>query len=387
MNRLWQASIVLLAVLVSGTIVGQKKATLEITKRQNGRTETIVEEIEIEEGQDVDQIFKEMGLLDDLNDLSEGQTLEINIRKSDDFDSDNYDISFFDVRESRGFLGVTLENQYDENGEWEAVRINSIIENTAAEEYDLRSGDIVLSVGDIDKPDLEQFVEAIRMHQPGDLVRISVLRGKQVIQMNIELGERESNGMNFEDWDFGDQGLDFNWDENTFEFSEPFEHFEFEGEGFRPEEQPFFGVSPSWEQGDKGVRIGEITDGSAAEDMGLEEGDVILEFDKIEVNNFDELAYEIRNHQPGDEVSVKILRDSRKKTLKGEVGSRACHDMGEINIFPDFKGMDEDGAMLFDFHFDLDDAGFPFSQEEFEDFFQNLPQEVIPEDFEIPNLG
>lgn len=115
----------------------QKKATVEITKRNKGKTETIVQDIIIEERQEVDEILREMGLLDDLNDLNdleEGQTLEINIRKIDGENTEDFDIKIHEDLAPRAFLGVTMEEESWNTENGQGVRIKSVIQGTAAEQ-------------------------------------------------------------------------------------------------------------------------------------------------------------------------------------------------------------------------------------------------------------
>jgi putative serine protease PepD len=58
-----------------------------------------------------------------------------------------------------------------------------------------------------------------------------------------------------------------------------------------------------------GALVGEIGDGSAAEDAGLENGDVITRVDDQEITSADSLIATIRSYRPGDEVTVTFQRD------------------------------------------------------------------------------
>ncbi len=63
-----------------------------------------------------------------------------------------------------------------------------------------------------------------------------------------------------------------------------------------------------------GAVVGEITDGSAAADAGLERGDVITRVDDHEVTSADSLIATIRSYRPGDEVTVTYQRDDEQAT-------------------------------------------------------------------------
>ncbi len=62
-----------------------------------------------------------------------------------------------------------------------------------------------------------------------------------------------------------------------------------------------------------GALVGEIGDGSAAEDAGLESGDVITRVDDREITSADSLIATIRSYRPGDEVTVTFQRDGEEQ--------------------------------------------------------------------------
>ena len=63
-----------------------------------------------------------------------------------------------------------------------------------------------------------------------------------------------------------------------------------------------------------GVYIEKVYDTSAAEDAGLEKGDVITEFDGKKVSKMSELQEAIAQHRPGDKVTIKYLRNKKSHT-------------------------------------------------------------------------
>ena len=58
-----------------------------------------------------------------------------------------------------------------------------------------------------------------------------------------------------------------------------------------------------------------MTDGGAAKDAGIEEGDVIIGVGELSVNNVAELQEQIGRFKPGDEVNVVVNRDGVEKTI------------------------------------------------------------------------
>ena len=77
----------------------------------------------------------------------------------------------------------------------------------------------------------------------------------------------------------------------------------------------------------KGVYVGAVNNGSAAEAAGLEAGDVIIGIDKKIVDNTSELQELVARHRPGDNIMVRYIRDKRehevKATLRNTGGTTA----------------------------------------------------------------
>ena len=63
-----------------------------------------------------------------------------------------------------------------------------------------------------------------------------------------------------------------------------------------------------------GAVVGEITDGSAAADAGLQRGDVITKVDDHEITSADSLIATIRSYRPGDEVTLTYQRGDEPQT-------------------------------------------------------------------------
>ena len=70
----------------------------------------------------------------------------------------------------------------------------------------------------------------------------------------------------------------------------------------------------------EGVLIAEVLDDSPADEAGLEDGDVVTAVDGEEMESVTDLVAAIRNHSPGDEVRVDVIRDGRRRTFEVELG-------------------------------------------------------------------
>ena len=63
----------------------------------------------------------------------------------------------------------------------------------------------------------------------------------------------------------------------------------------------------------KGVVIGGITEGGAAEEAGLKVQDVIVKIDSKEMDNSAHLQEYVSKKRPGDKVKVTVLRNGNRK--------------------------------------------------------------------------
>jgi len=66
-----------------------------------------------------------------------------------------------------------------------------------------------------------------------------------------------------------------------------------------------------------------VTPGSAAEKAGLKEGDIILEFNSEKITTENTLAEIIVEYNPGDKVTLKILRGDQEKIIEATLGERS----------------------------------------------------------------
>lgn len=67
---------------------------------------------------------------------------------------------------------------------------------------------------------------------------------------------------------------------------------------------------------EKGSLIGDVVDGSPAEEAGLQRGDVIIEYEGKKTEEPYQLRNMVANTAPGQEVELKIIRENRTETKK-----------------------------------------------------------------------
>ena len=72
--------------------------------------------------------------------------------------------------------------------------------------------------------------------------------------------------------------------------------------------------------GSKGALVSEVVDDSPAENAGIEDGDVIVEFNGKKIEDASGLVEAVKKSEIGTSVPITVLRDGEKKTLHVEPG-------------------------------------------------------------------
>lgn len=106
------------------------------------------------------------------------------------------------VFDRNGFLGIQQQRVPQTNDDdprilegHYGVAIGKIIENTAAQDHDVRVGDVIIALDGeplklVDGNLNQSFGESLRTRGPGTLVLLTILRGEEQIEMEIPLGRR-----------------------------------------------------------------------------------------------------------------------------------------------------------------------------------------------------
>lgn len=90
-----------------------------------------------------------------------------------------------------------------------------------------------------------------------------------------------------------------------------------------------------------GVYVNKVTDGSTAEEIGLEKGDVITAIDDKEVTKMAELQEAINQHRPGDKLKVTYMRNKKTHTKQATLRNA----QGNTDVLEEMD-MDKFGASL-----------------------------------------
>lgn len=74
------------------------------------------------------------------------------------------------------------------------------------------------------------------------------------------------------------------------------------------------------EKNEKGAKVTEVIEKSAAEKAGLKEGDIITSISGTTIKGSDDLSATIRKHKPEETIDLTYLRDGKEKKIKALLG-------------------------------------------------------------------
>jgi Do/DeqQ family serine protease len=80
----------------------------------------------------------------------------------------------------------------------------------------------------------------------------------------------------------------------------------------------------------EGVYVTGLTEGGAADDAGIEEGDIIVAVDGIQVKNTPSLQERIGTYRPGDVAEVSVIRDEQLRKMNVKLRNQN----GNLEIMP-----------------------------------------------------
>ncbi|MFW6200643.1 MAG: M28 family peptidase, partial [Gemmatimonadota bacterium] len=78
---------------------------------------------------------------------------------------------------------------------------------------------------------------------------------------------------------------------------------------------PYLGTVPDMTPSEGGVRLTGVRGGSPAEEAGIREGDVVVEFAGREITDLYSYTYALQAHEPGDTVEIVVERNGERVSL------------------------------------------------------------------------
>ncbi len=196
-------------------------------------------------------------------------------------------------------LGVYVDESHDGQG----MKIDNVIQGKGAIGAGLERGDVITHIGKSKVSEADDIAEILKGSKIGDSVKVKYTRDGVAKSGTIVLSSSSVRPR------FKQRYFDYRRDE-------------------KPDPcKVFIGVYTK-NRNEGGVQVTRIIDGTAAADMDLKNGDIILALDGEEVNSQPELVIERDENQPGDYFKLTILRDGKRKKVRGQF--KACEEKPEV---------------------------------------------------------
>jgi serine protease Do len=196
---------------------------------------------------------------------------------------------------TRGWLGVGIQPVTDDLAskfgvtEGEGVLVNEVFEGDPAAKAGIQPGDVIIKVEGkpVDTPQtLSRLVAAI---PPGKKAELQVIRDGKIRNLAVELGERKEEAVVASIPKTAPESmLGINVQDLTAELAERFKI-----------------------KDEKGVLVTKVETGSAAEQEGLREGDLIREVNRERIDNVDQFKSSIGKLKKEESVLLRVIREGR----------------------------------------------------------------------------
>ena len=238
-----------------------------------------------------------------------------------------------------GYLGVRLQDVDEalaaalDLDDVEGVLISEVIEDSPAEAAGLQRGDLVLTINGREASDTEYFTRRVRRIDAGETATLEILRKGDAMTIDVALGEAPENEffgtaprhIRLRSGHHGDAPSVWTTegdDVTVFGHGARLEtlhggaHLGVNVHSIDEDLGRYFGA-------DEGVLVLGVNEDTAAEEAGLQTGDVILSIDGDTVDSTMELHELLADFEPGDEVDIAFMRDKQEQSVKVELGENA----------------------------------------------------------------
>lgn len=197
---------------------------------------------------------------------------------------------------TRGWLGVGIQNISEEIAKQFGASVSSgalvtqVFPKTPAEKAGIKRGDIIVEYNGKEVKNVNDLTRLVGTTTPGEKTQITIIRGEERIKIPVQITERKEG------------------EEVSREFLQPSEESSEEIglvlSNIDKELARKLNIEPH-----KGVFVREVLQGSAADDAGIQEGDVIVEVNRQVVNSVDEFKEIIKKIIKGDSVLILLYRN------------------------------------------------------------------------------
>jgi S1-C subfamily serine protease len=182
-------------------------------------------------------------------------------------------------REKADKLG--LDNPYGSYVSW-------VVPNTAADKAGIQPFDYIFGVDQYRVGREQDLVDILHKYYAGEEAQLHLIRQGDRLMKSVTFGER----------------------------------IPYEREELDHSERPFLGVRQSYGPHEEGVQVA-IVRGSAAEAVGMEDGDVLTAINGNRILDWKDITMALDMLRAGDRIEVDWLRDGRRMDGRGTITSRA----------------------------------------------------------------
>jgi len=179
------------------------------------------------------------------------------------------------------------------------VVIESVEPGSPASRAGLKGGDVITAVNGNPVKTGNELVDAITRAPLGSKVEITYVRDRKERQASVTIEARDQVF----------SGNSSTAGNSPSEESSPVK-FGLHVETLSPERARQLGI-----EGQRGVVVSDVDPGSFAEDIGFEQGDVIVEVNQKGMEAYGDLRRELAGLEAGGEVVFKVLRQDRDRGL------------------------------------------------------------------------
>jgi len=199
---------------------------------------------------------------------------------------------------SRGYMGLTPQD-IDQDlakalklGSTSGVLVSEVAPGTPADRAGLKAGDVIIALNGAKIEDSSQFRRLVAQSGPGAAVTVKVLRNAQELDLKVTLTERPSAA--------GAKAAP----EKESPERQPSSRLGMTVQTLTPDIAQQLG----YKQNETGVVISEVAPASAADEAGLQRGDIIKEVDRKPVQAAAEFEREMGRFKPGETVALLVTR-------------------------------------------------------------------------------
>jgi serine protease Do len=211
-----------------------------------------------------------------------------------------------DHRVARGSIGIEFSaypNPAIEHVYGAGVTVQNVTAGSPAEEAGLKIGDTITAVDGKEVKSGDDLVADIASRKPGTKAKVSFLRNGKKEETLVTVADRSKIFAAR----LGEE------DENQSEEAPKESKFGMTVRGITPDLADRLGIAPG-----KGTVVQDVKQGSFAEDLGLNRGDVILEVNKQPVNNVEDFKKIESSLKSGQDV-VFLVRPRGARTQDGTI--------------------------------------------------------------------